>query len=1244
MTKTAKHSLLFRVWIHIRGLLALVIVLFGILVGLISLILPNEELYKQYVVDFLTKQWNKQVKIEKISGKWQGFGPKFIIDGLVIKDTDEVTIQQATLNINVFKYILPEGSTGISLEISDIEVDLEQKASGQIVLENNEEQQSFSQQLEKLLATGALSIKNLSLNLHDPHHQTKNKINSEITVQQSTSHRAFALELHSKELANQVIIKSITEKPNDFMQQARWYVETDNLSLSNLGKLIHKSYLPRSLVDAQLWFATNQGNIVKLIAKAKLHHKLFNSNPEDYDIKGMAELIYQGNKHDWSAELSIADIKTKSISQDKIIIQLARKDSFIYINADVLDIPLLKAITQIVNISSTEFDSLVLHGKLTDVTIKYDVNLRRIVAAKINFHQLDLAAEFGQFTNISGVVSLQNEQIRLLIDADAGTADIPNFIRGQVKWDKLLVSAQTSMQDDDLDIRINSLWCDCNDFILDGAARFTFDEQLFVDLSVAVYDAKVNQLYKYWPSNIWKPNVLNFLDTALVEGVVENGMIIYHGLVSEHPFNHHQGVFLTRSNLTGATVNYHKDWPMVKNFHAIVDTINQKLIVKSSQGQVVAAQINQVTAVIANFKEPLLTVAVNASGNDNFLIDFLNQSPMQAGLNVLDEDIVLSGVQQIKVDIELPLDKPHINVEPSGTINFSQTNFQIGQFQLQDLTGAITFSGFSLILQNLTAKFLNQAVTVTGKIINEPDKEPVVDVLLDGNYDITTFETVLGFKLPAIGSSAWLFSIANTNSDEISFKAESDLIGTQLDMPQPFTKPAEQLTPLSITCILPCIDSDWNIDFADKLTSSFNFAAKTGEFQLNKLIFGSANKENLEAKFGGQLDVVNVDEWIDILVNNKPTDATNSFPFKQMSLHINKAIFMARELLDINLKIAANDDGIILDIDGRSIKGRIIIANDIDRKGITVQLEKLHWQAQNTATATETIPQHHISQVSKDYPALHIWIGDFIYDGIPLGETRIEVRPVTEGIRVEKFDTKSALMQLNINGIWLRNQGERGSSKFNIIMTSPDIAKFLEKLGFAAPISQAKTIIDMQAQWQDFPSQFEIKNISGTMRVEIGKGEVVDAKPGMGRILGLFSLTNLPRRLILDFKDVFGKGLTFQSMQGDFTLKDGVAHTDAFVIDSSSAQIIITGKTGLASQDYDQMVVVIPRVGRILPTIGVIAGGAVGAAAGFLVQGMFRKGLKNIGKIVYKVTGSWDEPIIELIATESKDNNIKNEK
>ena len=1229
MTKTAQHSLLFRIWIHIRGLLAFMIVLFGVIVGIISLILPNEDLYKQTVVSFLSKQLNKTVEIDHISGKWKGLGPKFIIQGLTIKDKDEVFIQTATLNINVIKYIIPKGSTGINLGINDIEVDLERNSRGKIELTDSSiKKESASDKLDQLLNVGNLSVNNITLKLFDSITQKEKRIKSKVVIQQSTKSRAFSMELDSKEIADKISLKAITNNSDDFLKKAKWYAEIKNLSLENLGKFINKSYLPIAYADTQLWFSTEKGNLTEMLGKAKLGNKLFNN---DAQITGSAELIYKGNKHKWNAELSIKNIKTESIVQDKIMIYLSRNGSRITIRADILDIPLLKALTQILNISDDEFNDFQLKGKLKNVSIDYDVNYRRIIDANIEFSELKLNAFFGQITNLAGEVSLHDEQIRLLIDSENGSAHLPNYIRGDVNWKNLLLTAQTSMQDEDFDLKINSLWCDCNDLILDGAARIDYDDSLFIDLSVAVYNAEVNQLYKYWPSVIWKPKVLNFLDQALVKGKVDKGMIIYHGNPKKYPFENKNGVFLTKSNLIDATINYHKDWPMVTNFNAVVDTINRKIIVASQKGKVIKGKVDNVIARINDLKNPLLNVTIFAHGKDNFLVDILNDSPMKKGLKVLNEDLQLTGSQKINVNLHLPLNKPNSIAIPVGTIKFKDTNFQLSHFQLDKLNGNLNFEGASLDLNQLHAEFLGSTVMLLGNITNEPNKPAIIDASFNGNYRVENFEQLLETSIPAKGISQWKFLLSNINtpSQQIDFIAQSQLKGTEIILPAPLNKTKNIAIPFEINCTLPCLNTGWNLSYGTILKSNFSLNTLSKDLEIKSVIFGK--QDDLSASFGGNIDTLDVDQWIEIITENHKKETQNkSLPFKTINLSVKNLIFMSRILTNVDLTIENINNDLVFSLDAESINGTIKVPKDLKQKGIIVKLDKLHWAKQlNEITTKITTP-------TSNYPPLHVWIGDFIYDGIPLGETSIEMRPIYEGVLVEKFLSNSDLLKLNINGIWQRALGKNGTSDFNIIMTSKDIAKFIKKIGFQAPISEANTLIKMKVQWPGFPSKFEIKNTSGSLEINIGEGEVVDTKPGMGRVLGLFSLTNLPRRLILDFKDVFSKGLKFEYMKGNFNLKNGDAITDAFVIETSSAQIVVKGKTGLDKQDYDQIVIVTPRVGRILPTIGAITGGAVGAAAGFLVQGMFHRGLKNVGRIIYKVTGSWEKPKIELIETQKR--------
>jgi uncharacterized protein YhdP len=131
-----------------------------------------------------------------------------------------------------------------------------------------------------------------------------------------------------------------------------------------------------------------------------------------------------------------------------------------------------------------------------------------------------------------------------------------------------------------------------------------------------------------------------------------------------------------------------------------------------------------------------------------------------------------------------------------------------------------------------------------------------------------------------------------------------------------------------------------------------------------------------------------------------------------------------------------------------------------------------------------------------------------------------------------------------------------------------------------------------------------------------------------GRLFGLASIAEFPRRLSLDFGDVFGKGFGFDSITGDFRLKDGNAVTNNLKIHGPAAEITMTGRTGLRARDYDQQVVVLPHVGSSLPVVGAVIAGPIGVAAGLAVQGVLGKGLSHVATQRYHIGGTWDKPVI----------------
>ena len=150
-------------------------------------------------------------------------------------------------------------------------------------------------------------------------------------------------------------------------------------------------------------------------------------------------------------------------------------------------------------------------------------------------------------------------------------------------------------------------------------------------------------------------------------------------------------------------------------------------------------------------------------------------------------------------------------------------------------------------------------------------------------------------------------------------------------------------------------------------------------------------------------------------------------------------------------------------------------------------------------------------------------------------------------------------------------------------------------------------------------------------------GQLLEVDPGAGRVLGLLSVAQLPRRLMFDFRDFFSKGLAFNKLAGEVRFGDGFARTDAIRIEGPAADIAIRGQTDLRAQTFDQTVDVNPKAGNLLTVVGAVAGGPVGAAVGAAANAVLGKPLGAIGAKTYHVTGPWKEPQVDVVDRDARE-------
>jgi uncharacterized protein YhdP len=220
-----------------------------------------------------------------------------------------------------------------------------------------------------------------------------------------------------------------------------------------------------------------------------------------------------------------------------------------------------------------------------------------------------------------------------------------------------------------------------------------------------------------------------------------------------------------------------------------------------------------------------------------------------------------------------------------------------------------------------------------------------------------------------------------------------------------------------------------------------------------------------------------------------------------------------------------------------------------------------------------------------------------------------------------------------LQGDWT-GVGTAARTRLSLSIDSQDYGALLGGFGYGGQLSGGRGRVTLDATWAGSPSTFALGGVDGVLHLDTRDGQLTELEPGAGRVLGLLSIAQLPKRLTLDFRDLFSKGLAFDRMHGDVRIGGGHARSDNLAIEGPAADIRIRGAADLRAQEFDQTVEVYPKAGNLLTVAGALAGGPVGAAIGAAANAMLKKPLGRLAAKTYHVTGPWKDPKVEVISRE----------
>ena len=781
-----------------------------------------------------------------------------------------------------------------------------------------------------------------------------------------------------------------------------------------------------------------------------------------------------------------------------------------------------------------------------------------------------------------------------------------------------------------------------------------------LDLQARLRDADARSVWRYMPHAV-NDDTRRWLRRALEAGTAPEATLRLRGPIDRFPYHDpDEGQFLVKVAVRDARLAYGGDlWPAIEGIAAELRFEGPALHIKAHKGEVMGVAVGPVDAVIPDLEAhggERLDLVGEANGPTRSFLRFVSQSPVADRINHFTDGMTAEGEGGLVLRLDMPLRKV-AETAIDGRFRFGRNRLKVVADlpALEQVSAELRFSESTLSIARGRAELFGEPLSLSADT-----RDGAVVFEVDGGLRAGRLQgTVAEPLVPHLaGVTDWQATI-RLASDETRVELRSALAGVSSSLPAPFNKSAATSWPMTATGVFEGGLARWHVSLGEHL----RLRRVTGGAGLGRTALTLDGREPVLPAAGfalqGRTPELDLSAWLTTLRQlavRRPTATvaegaeaaprTAPVTLDLVAGHLTAGML---QLTEARLQLAPSDVANVWQGQVRSPDAtiRFSVRQPTDAPlQLSVDADRL---ALSRATEPAVLPDDAVARAidaaqsrlgapseapaPETLPELSVTIGSLLLDGRPLGSVRLKTRPRASVWQIESLQVTGTHGTLDAEGRYGVGADGRPDSQIGMTLRSSDVGSLLSGLGYEEVMNRGEGKLEGALSWPGAPWQMSAGQLQGRLTLEIARGRLQQVEPGLGRLLGILSLQALPRRLALDFGDVFAQGFDFDRIAGAFALSEGRMATDDFVMTGPAARVQMYGEVDLAMQTQQIEMQVQPTLSESV-AIGAAAAGLLNPVIGvmtYLAQKAMQDPIEQLATLVYEVSGSWSDPVVERV-------------